>query len=548
VSAPVLTRRGLVGSAAAAGAVFVVPRATLATGRRGGPIARAGTFPSGVAAGLPTTRGITLWTRLGELERSQRVWLEVARDPQFRRVIERRRVLADASRDFTARTRITGRALRPGEQYWYRFATRTTDGPVGRFRTARPADSREPVRIGFFSCQRWEHGYFTPQLGLAAEDDLDVVVSLGDYLYDQDTRARVRSDGTGSPNGHAETLAQWRAKHRLYRTDAALQAMHAAHPFVAIWDDCEVEGNWAGDEESASPGPERDPRQVPFATKRANAFRTFFENMPLERFPRAPTRIHRSLRLGRHAELFLLDSRQYRDPQPCAGGTPGQPCPDAELVERARLGAAQTDWLLDGLSRSGATWKLLGNAQMTMALDLPAGVPLETDSWNGYGVERRRLLEGVRARGVRNLTSIVGDVHVFLAGNLTTTGRAGGVPVGTEFVGASVSHDALDLSELSDEQEALLTERIVQANPHLVYGNLRRRGYGVLEARGDELVVEFKAVRSVAERRSPAALLKRFRVHSGVPLVQGEGLPIDPPAAPSPAPALPPLPSLVPHA
>ena len=513
-----LTRRGALAAAGAATVPFIVPRSVLAATRRPA-FAGSGTFPSGVASGSPGLRSATVWTRLGDMDRSAQIGLEVARDPDFKNVIDRRRLPAHAARDHTARARIQGDRLSPDERYWYRFFTRTTTSPVGRFKTARPADSREPVRIAFFSCQRYEHGFFTPQDGIAAEDDLDLVVSLGDYLYDQDSSPKVRNDDTGKPNDHAETLAQWRAKHRLYRSDERLQRMHAAHAFIPIWDDCEVEGNWAADEESASPGPERDPRQVPFLEKRRNAYQAFFEHMPLFRFASEQTRIYRSLRLGANAELLMLDTRQYRDPQPCEGGKPGRPCPDAEAPGRKRLGEQQKAWLKDRLVASDATWKVLGNAQMMMALDVPTGVPLETDSWNGYGAERREVLDHVVDRGVQNVTSIVGDVHVYFAGDLTTTGRAGGRPAGTEFVGASVSHDALAVS--GDEQrDAVLTERVQQANPHLRYANFRHHGYAVLEARPDQLEVTFRAVRSVAERRSDTFTLERFLVDAGTPQVR----------------------------
>jgi alkaline phosphatase D len=532
---PRLTRRDVVGAAALSAGALAIPGAVPGWARKRPALARAATFPAGVASGLPATDGVTLWTRFGGLEGKRQVRLEVARDRDFRRVVARRTLTAGEIRDHTVRARVAGRHLRPDEQYFYRFATRTDVEPGRPLQDRAAARLAGPVRIGFFSCQRYEHGFFTPQAGLAAEEDLDLVVSLGDYVYDEDASAKVRKDGTGAPNGHAETLAQWRAKYGLYRSDERLQAMHAAHPFVAIWDDCEVEGNWAGDEESASAGPERDPRQVPFLTKRRNAWRAFFEYMPLERFPEEPNRIYRDLRLGANADLFLLDTRQYRGPQPCEGGTPGRPCPDAELTDRARLGAAQEQWLRHVLGGSRATWKVLGNANMMMALDLPAGAPLQTDSWDGYGVERRRILEWVRAQGIQNLTSIVGDVHVYFAGDLTTDGRSTGQPVGTEFVGASISHDALNATGRSPEEDALLTERIQQANPHLRYANFRHHGYAVLEARPDELRVDFRAVRSVREQRSDTFTLKSFRVAAGDPRVHVDGATVPAPGLPLPA-------------
>lgn len=511
-----LSRRRFVVASGAVALGGAFPPTSVAARARREPFARGGTFDSGVASGEPGTRAMTLWSRLHGIESPRRLRFEVAADPEFRRVVDRGVVRAAPVRDFTVRPRVVSSRLRAGERYWYRFLTRSGSSPVGRFQTARPLDSREPVRIGWFSCQRYEHGFFTAQQALADDDSLDLVLSLGDYLYEEDSSPKIRRDGTGEPNGHAERLEQWRAKHRLYRSDPGLQAMHQKHAFLGVWDDCEVEGNWAGTQPSSGPSPV-DERSISFAAKRANGFTSFFENMPFRPVGGERSRIFRKLRLGSVAELFLLDTRQYRDPQPCADASL-RACPTAESDPRRRLGATQEAWLEDGLTRSGATWKLLGNAQMMMALDLPPGQAVGVDSWDGYGVERRRVLERLADRGVRDVVSLVGDVHTFFAGELRTDGRSSGRPLGTEFVGTSVSHDGIETS-FGPGVGATIADQLVLANPHLRYARFGVRGYAVLEARPDELRVEFRGVRSVAQPRSEAYTLKRFRVAAGRPAV-----------------------------
>ncbi|WP_205699316.1 alkaline phosphatase [Conexibacter sp. SYSU D00693] len=507
-----VSRRTFVAGATAS----LFPLTSAAARQRRNPVARGGTFPSAVAAGAPRTDGALLWTRCDGVGKAK-LRFEVAEDPEFRRVVRHGLAQATPLRDQTARLAVKG--LEPGRPYWYRFATRGASSPVGRFRTLRPADSHEPVRIGWFSCQRYEHGWFTPHAGLAAEEDLDLVLSLGDYIYEEDSTPKVpeRRDPSGRPNGHVETLEQFRQRHRTYRGDPNLQAMHAAHAVVPIWDDCEVEGDWAGEQESAAGNPS-GPRSIPFADKRRNAFLAYFESMPVER-SRGPEqfKVFRSLRLGRTAELLLLDTRQYRDPQPCRDGSLDSGtlyCPDTEKP-RKRLGAEQQAWLRRSLRESPATWKVLGNAQMMMALEFPPGSPVAVDSWDGYAAERRQVLEAAKADGVRNLVSIVGDVHVFFAGQLTTTGRVGGTPVGTEFVGASISHDALSLPGLPRDLSDPVLEQLPLVNPHLRYARFRNRGYATLEARPDELRVVFKGVRTTLTPTSPSFELARFRVPEG---------------------------------
>jgi len=510
-----LTRREAL---VAGAAVALFPETSVAARARRNPIARGGTFSSGVAAGAPTTGGALLWTRCDGIGKA-RIGVEVASDPDFRTLVHRGVAQVTPVRDATARVVVRG--LKPGENYWYRFGTRTVGSPIGRFRTLRPPDSREPLRIGWFSCQRYEHGYFTPQAALAAED-LDLVVSLGDYIYEEDSTPKLpeRKDPSGAPNGHTETLAQFRNRYRTYRTDPNLLEMHAAHAVVPIWDDCEVEGNWAGERESSGGSPS-GARRVPFSEKRRAGFLAYFENMPVLR-PRHGDRfkVYRSLDVGGVAELLLLDTRQYRAPQPC--GDADFTSPDAALCRDdggRRLGDAQKAWLKERLAGSRATWKILANAQMMMALDILPGQRLENDSWAGYEAERREVLEFAHGRGVRNLVSIVGDVHVFFAGDLTTTGRVGGRPIGTEFVGASVSHDGFSLGLQQDVSDTV-AEQLPLTNPHLRYAEFSHRGYAVLEATPAELTVSFKAVRSVLTPRSESFLLRRFKVRDGDPRVR----------------------------
>jgi alkaline phosphatase D len=226
----------------------------------------------------------------------------------------------------------------------------------------------------------------------------------------------------------------------------------------------------------------------------------------------------------------MLDTRQYRDPQPCADAS-GRPCPEAELTDRVRLGTEQQRWLEAGLEGSQAVWKILGNAQMMMAVDIGPGgaAPALVDSWGGYGVERKEVLEFVRAKGIENLVSIVGDVHAYFAGTLYTAGRVpggpysvGSTPIGTEFVGTSVSHDPLNLTG-EPQTSAALANRVMLANPHLVYAQFQYRGYAVLEARPDELLVDFKGVRGVDEPRSETFLARSFRVERGSTVVVPTG-------------------------
>jgi len=531
------TRRTFLGGAGAAAAALVALRDPFALAQSGLPAARGGRFAQGVASGQPTTNGITLWSRVDGLDRASRVQFEISPDPDFRRVVHRADAAVGPADGYTALQRVDdATVLRPGEQYFYRCFTCDVTSPVGRFRTARPADSAEPVRVGFFSCQDWEAGFYTAHAGLAAED-LDLVVCLGDYIYERSFYEGPRRD----PTGEVETLEQYRAKYALYHSDPRLVAVRQAFPMMAIWDDHEVEDNYAG----GLPGGATQQRDIPFAQRKANAYRAFFEHMPRIRVPGAPDRIYASIPLGGSAEVLLLDERQYRSDQPCNPDDEGfrdtQECPTNEPLYAAgttMLGAEQEAWLRSRLRDSPSTWKVVGNQLMMMALDVPAGQPANDDQWDGYGRERGELLTFVANEGIENVTFLTGDIHTFFTGRVAPSGRTvdpdgaspvrgdagqySETPVATEFVGGSITSrgfgDAVPAEGGAPGNEGgsqTFEAGILSNNPHMVYMDAQRRGYGVLEATRGELRVRYRQPLTTQQETTQIVTGAEFRVAAG---------------------------------
>ena len=478
---------------------------------------RGGEFSLGVASGVPMTDGATLWTLVAGIERTGRVELQIAADPQFRRVLVREPALANSVRDFAVKRTIRSPRLRPGEQYWYRFLTRDSSSPVGRFRTALPPDSQQPVRIGFFSCQKWQHGYFTAHRGMAEDEDLDLVVSLGDYIYEEpvgSTLVPERKDNVGG-GGDVQSLAEFRLKYRHYKSDPDLIAMHAQHAFAAIWDDHEVEDDYAGTTE----GDAQRPRRVPFAERTRAGRLAYFEHLPIPRLRADPFRSYGTLRLGQ-VELLLLDTRQYRDPRPCPSA---EPCPQANDYGGTILGAPQREWLKNALTGSRAAWKVIANQVMMMSLDVPTGVPINADQWDGYPTDRSDVLGHVLTHGVKDVAVLTGDIHTFFAGTVSPTGRVTGTPAATEFVGGSVTSTGIgdtlaDMGLPVDPASAATALRA--ANPHIAYAELTARGYGVLEATPQELRVTYRSPETVLRPGAPIRDLARFRVPRGTAAVE----------------------------
>jgi alkaline phosphatase D len=484
--------------------------------------AKAAKFMHGVSSGFPSPKAITLWTRLSGLSKSAKIDLEVATDKHFKHVVDTQKVKADKKRDFTVHAQAKG--LKPGTEYFYRFDTGDKSSTVGRFRTLPPANSKDPIKIAFFSCQDYEAGYYNAQAAIAKEKDLDLVICLGDYIYEHMyyPGPADRKDTLGANHdGDVQTLAEYRSKYRMYQADKNLQAMHAAFPFVSVWDDHEVEDNYAGSSaDSASTDPENTennndyPRRVPFGDRRANGYKAFFEAMPRMQVKGDPTAIYGSVKLGSMVELFLTDQRQYRDPQPCEDALL-TPCPDSDAPGRTMLGQTQKDWFKGAVAKSKATWKLWGSEVMVMNLDA-GGSHVNQDQWDGYGAERKEILESFAAAGVENLVVLTGDIHTFFAGNLTTAGGNGGTPIGVELVGGSVT--SLGIPEALGVPSSSLAA-LASGDPWITYYDFDHRGYTVLEASKSELKAQYKFVDALTKGAKPTTAAS-FRVASGVPQLE----------------------------
>ena len=382
-------RQFLARSSAAAAAAVLAPQDALAAKRRQKrpqDMLRGGRFSQGVLSGDPAPDAITLLTIVDDAGGAGRVRLEVARDPDFRRVVARRDILTTPAIDHSVKARVTG--LKPHQRYYYRFETRDRHSPVGRFQTALPPDSRETVRFGFFSCADFTHGYYNAYAALARED-VDFVVSLGDYIYAEtysevgDGRA-VRDDRIGrsnpyyrSPLREAATLPEYRAKYALYRSDASLRQLHATFPMVATWDDHEVLNNYANDaEDGGLPLRRRFSR-----ARRDAAYQAWFEAMPV--FSRARSQIYRTQSLraddrADHARRAPVPRqpavrRLARVPVQLLGPAAHDPRPPAARVPR---GAAEgVAGRVEGRRRPVADHAQPRPRRAVRALRLLAGLP-----------------------------------------------------------------------------------------------------------------------------------------------------------------------------
>lgn len=472
-------------------------------------------FTLGVASGDPTHDGVVLWTRLapdplvedglgGMPSRAVEVHWEIARDDRFASVVRRGTTSARPEEAHAVHVEVDG--LEPGRPYWYRFRAMGHQSVVALTRTAPAPAALDRARFGVVSCARYEDGYFTAYRHLAAERP-DLVLHLGDYLYEYGVRTDRPRQVVG---GELTTLADYRRRHALYKTDPDLQALHAVAPFAVVFDDHEVDNNWAG----LVPEDAQTPEQ--FRARRAAAFQAYYEMMPLRRRSRPGPdgiRLYRTLPWGRLANLYMLDTRQYRDDQACGDGNKVE-CADRFLPERTMLGPAQEAWLREQARRSEARWDVLGQQVFFSELlyPRPEGLATPLDSWNGYVAARQRVVETFTDRP-RNVVVLTGDVHNNYAANLPAGPDADGRPVGVEFVATSVTSGG-------DGQESTpFYDELLVRNPNVVYSN-NRRGYLVCDAAADMWQTSFRVVPYVSRPGAPVETRRTFVVEAGRPVLE----------------------------
>lgn len=494
-------------------------------------------FAHGVASGDPLAHAVILWTRINPVGRRGMVpvFWEVAFDKAFRHVVRRGVERTDVRRDFTVKVDVDG--LPAGRTFYYRFQSGRAVSPVGRTRTL-PRGAVGEVRLAIFSCSNYPAGFFHAYGEAARREDLFASVHLGDYIYEYGRGEYASEDAAllgreVDPEGELLSIDDYRTRYAQYRTDPDCQALHAAMPMIAVWDDHEIANDtWKNGAEN------HNPEDGNFAVRRAAAIRAYHEWMPTRvRNPRRPERIYRSFDFGNLLSLHMLDTRVIaRDQQLDYANYLGNGGFDAAAFSadmadptRELLGAEQTAWLQDQLAGSQATWQVLGQQVLMGRMNIPAPVALQSigfgdytalvykaqtapqtltpqeqailaqpsipynlDAWDGYAVAREVVLGMARAQD-KNLVVLAGDTHNAWASDLAD---AAGNPVGVEFATSSVSSPGLE-EYFPSEDPLAVAAGLTQLIEPLRYANTAERGYMVLTATHAACSAQWHYVNSV---------------------------------------------------
>jgi alkaline phosphatase D len=473
-------------------------------------------FAIGVTSGDPTSDGFVLWTRLapkpieggGMPHEAVAVSWQVADDEAMTKIVQEGTTTATPDWGHSVHVEVTG--LKPDRWYWYRFKTGNAVSPVGRARTFPAAGVlSQKLRFAFASCQHYEQGLYTAY-GEMARDDLDVVLHLGDYIYEYAGKDKLVRKHTGL---EIDSVDDYRNRHALYKTDHLLAEVHRLFPWVVTWDDHEFDNNCANDI-SEEPGVQREA----FLARRARSYQAYYEHMPLRRaaLPKGPDMLlYRRVSFGDLAEFFVLDTRQYRTDQPCGDGNK-QACLEVYSEQATLTGAAQEQWLLDGFGQSRARWNVLAQQVMMARVDRAPGdvQAFSMDQWPGYEQNRRRVLKAFARRPEANPLVLTGDIHSHWANNLIADfDDLESKVVGTEFVGTSISSGGNGVAK-PKTLEATYSE-----NPFVKY-HAQQRGYVRCEATPERCRADFKIVDFVEKPGGAVTTGASFVVENGQPGLQ----------------------------
>ncbi|WP_372471399.1 alkaline phosphatase D family protein [Micromonospora trifolii] len=485
------------------------------TPRQGARAAAPYPFKLGVASGDPAPDSVVLWTRLapsplnadgqgGMANADVTVEWQVSATDRFTSLVASGSVVARYA-DAHSVHAIAG-GLAADSDYYYRFRAQGQISPVGRTRTApAPSAFGRDLVMAFASCAHYEAGYYTAYRRMA-EDNPGLILHLGDYIYEGGVGSSTVRQHVGA---EIVSLADYRRRYALYKSDPDLQAAHAAAPWLVVPDDHEVENNYANMVRNDS-SPTLTPAQ--WTARRTAAYRAYYENMPL-RPPSAANGnsipLHRRVRWGQLATFHMLDTRQFRDDQACGDGW--KVCADADLTSRSLTGASQEAWLLDGLAQRYGTWDILGQ-QVFFAQQLDANGAASMDAWDGYRASRSRIQTGWQQRGVRNPLVLTGDVHRSWANDLKADyANPSSATIGTELVCTSISSTGNGSGSTTVPNAA--------ANPHLKFYS-DRRGYVRTTISRSQVRADFRAVNTVTEHGAAASTVRSFVILDGQPGLQ----------------------------
>lgn len=548
-------------------------------------------FYHGVASGDPLKDAVIIWTRVTTNATEVTVNWKVATDATMATIVKQGTVTTSDAKDYTVKIDVTD--LNPNTTYYYQFEALGQSSEIGKTRTS-PTGNVDNVRFGIVSCSNYQNGYFNAYQELSERTDIDAVIHLGDYIYEYETGGYGYSDAVGRghlPENEIITLSDYRVRYSYYRLDPMLRSVHQQHPFILVWDDHE----FSNDANKFGAENHDEATEGSWETRKNNAYKAYFEWMPVRANSIQEYRLYRDFSYGNLADIFMLDTRiegrgesvtteekmptddkkelkarvqqmvaensletmedfksaiteiapyfiqqseltqeefdfvleqfatvayNYKNSGTRRLANKVDQTKLESLLEKSSktnnstkvagkatyeslLGGAQFSWLLNQLSSSSATWKIIGNQVMMMNY---IGVPT-SDAWDGYSEERALLYEHIYDNNINNVVVLTGDIHSTFAGDLRYNGNC----IGAEFVVPSVTSQNLDAFGGIATGLAEFYTRLL--NSHIKEVDLDAHGYFVLDVKENRVQADWFYINDVTAPNSGEFYHKGYYVN-----------------------------------
>jgi alkaline phosphatase D len=473
-------------------------------------------FYHGVASGDPLIDAVIIWTRVAPININKSTingtW-KIANNVNMKNVIQSGDFVTDNTKDYTVKIDVQN--LQSNTYYYYQFEALGKKSIIGRTKTAPKTNDSERLRFAVISCNNFQHGYFNAFRMISNRHDLDAVIHLGDYIYEnrESNQKNKRIKRDISPTTEIIDLKDYRMRYAQYRLDEDFIKIHQQHPFICIWDDHETAND------SYKDGAQNhQPHEGDWETRKAVAKRAYFEWLPIRNHPQQ--KINRILQYGELADLIMLDTRlEARDKKPN-----DMYAPSYMDSSRVMLGESQRKWLLDALDNSEAKWKIIGQQVIFSELNVGWANPFDRlktenyllDIWDGYPVERLKIIAHLEKKQLENIVFLTGDFHTSFAFEVTKkplnstvyNQETGKGAVAIEFVTPSISSSNFDEvmpNYLSRRFEKCLHKSCggfpffynKNPNPHMKYADLDRNGYLILDITAEQIQANFYYVKTV---------------------------------------------------
>jgi alkaline phosphatase D len=469
-------------------------------------------FPFGVASGDPQANSVIIWTAINpfKIGSSNLVEWEIAKDEKFISIIQKKNLEIQNSSGYTVKINVG--ELESGTRYYYRFKYNNQYSPTGITKTLDLNPGK--IKLAVVSCSNFEWGYFNAYKSISEIEDLDMVIHLGDYIYEYEQgkyASKKLKDRKHLPNKEIVTLEDYRSRYAQYRLDPDLQELHRRLPFVSIWDDHEI-----ANDTYADGAQNHQENEGTWENRKLNSQQAYFEWLPIQ--DQSERKIRRKFSFGPLADLYMLDGR-------LEGRSKQVNSKDDPLLfdsSRTMLGKNQRDWLIEEVSNSKARWKIIGNQVIFSNYDYPQKLTLYSksmDMWEGYPYERNLILNTWVRNDVRDLIILTGDVHAAFSMDLRQNIANSNTSIGREWVTTSITSASLN------EYVPTWKTRIIEnwftqkgLNPHLDYLNFRDHGFLLVTLNQDKAIAEWHFEKNILKKKAKTSKnVRRELKHSKSP-------------------------------